>query len=475
MGTEGKIAKKDTKARVKLPRQEARHLDPAIRIRSFDEVNLGMTDEIAQLEALRCVACGKPTCMGSCPIGNEMFRYIDLMLDGDLEGAIRVLKQTNPMPAILGRICPHPCESTCVRGRKAEPVSINQLERYVGDMERQLKREGRMPRPAPPEGVDLGRVAVVGAGPAGLTCAWDLALKGYKVTVFEKSAVPGGMLWLGIPEYRLPRDVIDDFMLDVESLGIEVRYETPLSKDLTPDMLLAQGYKAVFIGIGAYKGLKMGIPGEGEYEGFLDCLTFLEHVNLGDKSKPGDKVMVIGGGNSAIDAARTALRLGCDVNIVYRRSRAEMPANAEEVDDAEAEGVKIHYLAAPVKILGKDGKLTGMEVIRCELGEPDASGRRRPVAIPGSEYVIEADVIIPAISQEPDLSCLPEDHGLQISKWSSFVVDAKTQATNKPGIFSGGDAVTGPKTVVEAIAAGHKAARSIHDFCNPAPELVPQA
>jgi NADPH-dependent glutamate synthase beta subunit-like oxidoreductase len=232
---------------------------------------------------------------------------------------------------------------------------------------------------------------------------------------------------------------------------------------------LKEGYKAVFMAIGAYKGMTMRIPGEGEFEGFLDCIVFLKRVNLGDRSKPGTKVLVIGGGNSAIDAARTAMRLGSeDVNIVYRRSRVEMPANAEEIEDAEKEGVKIHYLAAPVTITGENGKVTGMEVIRCELGEPDSSGRRRPVPIEGTEYHISADVIIPAVSQRPDLSCLPDDHGFEISRWDSFVVDEETGQTNKPGIFAGGDDVTGPATVVEAIAAGQKAAAAIDDYCTEA-------
>ncbi|MFH1724845.1 MAG: NAD(P)-dependent oxidoreductase [Elusimicrobiota bacterium] len=458
--------KKDMKGRMKIPRRKARHLDPAARAKSFDEVNLGMSEEDLDQEVFRCILCKKPKCLPNCPLHNEMYKYMDLLMEGKLKEAIAVLKETNPMPAILGRVCPHPCEVTCVRGEKADPVNINQIERYLGDMERMLKKRGEIPRPTPPAGVDLGKVAVAGAGPAGLTCAYDLARKGYKVTVFERSSGPGGMLHLGIPEYRLPREVIMDFVADLESLGIELKYGSPLGKDLTPEGLLKEGFKAVFVAVGAYVGLKMGIPGEGDYEGFLDCLEFLAKVNLGDKAKPGRKVLVIGGGNSAIDAARTALRVGSDeVHIVYRRSRKEMPANDTEIEEAEEEGVKIHYLAAPVRILGENGKVTGMEVIQCELGEPDASGRRRPVPVKGSEFRIEADVIIPAISQRPDISFLPEGHGLDISKWDSFVVDEETMQTNKPGIFSGGDAVTGPATVVAAVAAGHRAAGSIDKYC----------
>ena len=463
MKTDAKIDKKDMKGRMQLPRQKSRHLDPKTRAEGFDEVNKGMPEEDIEVEIFRCITCKTPKCMPKCPINNEMYKYLDLLMDGKIEEAIAVLKATNPMPAILGRICPHPCESECIRGVKNESVSINAIERYLGDMEIKLKKEGKIARPKPPKGVDMGRVAVIGAGPAGLTAAYDLGKKGYKVTVFEKSPVPGGMLYLGIPEYRLPREIIMDFITDLESLGVEFKYNTPLSNELHPRALLAQGYKAVFIGIGAYEGKKMDIPGEGEYEGFEDCIVFLGRVNLGDKRKPGRKVLVIGGGNSAIDAARTALRLGSDeVHIVYRRSRKEMPANPEEIDDAEAEGVKIHDLAAPIKSLGKDGKVSGMEVIRCELGEPDASGRRKPVPVKGSEYFIEADVIVPAISQQPDASGLPEDHGINIDKrWSSFVVNEETMQTNLPGVYAAGDAVTGPQTVVQAIAAAHKAAEAI--------------
>jgi NADPH-dependent glutamate synthase beta subunit-like oxidoreductase/formate hydrogenlyase subunit 6/NADH:ubiquinone oxidoreductase subunit I len=460
--------RKNAAERMKIARQEERHLDPETRIHSFDEVNLGLDDEAVANEVLRDVGCRNPGCSARCPIHNRIPAYLELMMEGRNEEALAVLKQTNPMPAILGRICPHPCETECVRGRKKKgaPVAIHALERHLGDLERRLKSEGRLDRPTPPEGIDLGPVAVVGAGPAGLVCAHDLARQGYRVTVFEASPVAGGMLRLGIPEYRLPRDVIDDFLADLASLGIEIRCDTPLGDDRTPDSLLGEGFQAVFLAIGAWKGIEMRIPGEGEYEGFTDCLEFLRRVNLGDRSKPAERILVIGGGNSAIDSARTPLRLDCgDVNIVYRRTRAEMPANPEEIDDAEAEGVAIHYLAAPVRITGEDGKVTGMEVIRCELGEPDDSGRRRPVPVEGSEYHIAADLIIPAISQRPDLSCLSPEHGLEISRWDSFVVDEETLETNRPGIFAGGDAVTGPATVVEAVAAGQRAAASIHRYC----------
>ena len=452
---------------MKIPVQRERHLDPSTRVHSFEEVNQGMDAKTVSLEMLRDIKCKKPGCTPACPINNQIPEYISLYNEGRIEEAIAVLKETNPMPAILGRVCPHPCEHKCIRSKKTDPLTIHAIERFVGDKERELKEAGKLPRPKPPANVDLGNVAVIGAGPAGLTCAHDLAVMGYKVTVFERSPVPGGMLYLGIPEYRLPRDIIMDFVADLESLGIEIKYETPLSKDLTPDSLLESGFKAVFIAIGAYIGLKMHIPGEGEFEGFLDCIEFLDKVNLGDKTKPGKKVLVIGGGNSAIDAARTALRCGSDeVHIVYRRTRAEMPANDEEIEDADIEGVQLHYLAAPTRITGENGRVTGMEVIQCELGEPDRSGRRRPLPIDGSEYHISADVIIPAISQRPDISCLTDDHGFEISRWESFVIDEETHETNKRGIFAGGDAVTGPDTVVAAVAAGQRAARAIHQFCS---------
>jgi len=273
------------------------------------------------------------------------------------------------------------------------------------------------------------------------------------------------MLWLAIPEYRLPRDIIQTEVDYICDLGAELKLNTPINKDYTIDDLLKDGYRAVFLGIGAHQGLKLGVPGEDDYEGFLDCIVFLRRVNLGDKTKPGRKVIVIGGGNSAIDAARTALRLGSEeVHIVYRRTVKEMPANPWEIEEAEKEGVKITYLAAPVKILGENGRVVGMRCIRMKLGKLDASGRRSPVPIPGTEFDIEADVIVPAISQQPDVSFLHEGHGLSINKWNSFDVNPRTLQTNRPEIFAGGDAVTGPATVIQAIAAGHQAAISIERF-----------
>lgn len=405
-----------------------------------------------------------PACQERCPVHIDIRRYVGLIAGGEYEEAIKVIREKNPLPAVCGRICPHPCESVCNRGRQDEPIAIDALKRFVSEYEIAQRQAGRFVPPKPKKDRKT-KVAVVGAGPAGLTVAHDLALEGYRLTIFEAAPVPGGMMHLGIPEYRLPRHILMSDISYIEDLGVEIRLNTPLSKDLTVGDLFKQGFKAIFLGVGAYQGLKLRVPGEDDYEGFLDCIEFLKRVNLGDKAKPGDKVIVIGGGNSAVDSARTALRLGCDeVTILYRRSRKEMPANPWEVEGAEHEGVKIHYLAAPVKILGKGGKVAGMECTRMRLGKLDASGRRRPIPIEGSEFTVEADLIIPAISQQPDISFLPEGHGFEISRWNSFVVDERTMATNLPGVYAGGDDVTGPATVIEAIRAGHIAAASIREY-----------
>jgi NADPH-dependent glutamate synthase beta subunit-like oxidoreductase len=288
--------------------------------------------------------------------------------------------------------------------------------------------------------------------------------QGFAVTVFEALPVAGGMLTLGIPDYRLPREEVDREIDDIRALGVEIRTNTAVGKDVTMEDLLKE-YEAVFVGIGAWKSLSLNIPGEDEFEGFLDCVTFLKDVNLGNRDKPGDQVVIIGGGNAAIDAARTSIRLGArEVNIVYRRSREEMPASAEEVDEAEHEGVRINYLAAPVRVVGKGGKVTGLECIRTELGEPDVTGRRRPVPVQDSEFVLSADVIVPAIGQEPDLSFLGEESGVKVSKWNFVEVEPDTLQTSRRGVFAGGDAITGPASVIEAIATGQKAAVVIGNY-----------
>lgn len=396
-------------------------------------------------------------CKVACPIDTDVKAYLGLISTGKFEEALAVVKQDNPIPGICGRVCMHPCETECNRNEIDQPLAICSLKRFLADYE--LKK-GRTQH-EPIKRTKKEKIAIVGSGPAGLTAANDLVRLGYKVTVFEELPVAGGMLYAGISEYRLPRNIIKTEIDAIEELGVEIKTNTRIS-DL--NTLREKGYDAIFVAIGAHKGLKLGISGEGEFEGFLDCITFLRNVNLGKDVKIGKNVIVIGGGNAAIDSARTALRLGSDVHIVYRRSRKEMPANEWEIEEAEKEGVKIHYLVSPVKILGEKGKVVAMECIKNKLGSPDASGRRSPVPIEDSEFKIEVDTIIPAISQEPDISWLPADHGLEISKLNSFVVDEETLTTNLLGIFAGGDCVTGPKTVIEAISAGHKAAKSINRY-----------
>ncbi|UCF78278.1 MAG: FAD-dependent oxidoreductase [Candidatus Eiseniibacteriota bacterium] len=406
-----------------------------------------------------------PVCVETCPANVNVRTYVGLIADGKYTEAVDVVRQTNPLPAVCGRVCHHPCESACNRGKYDEPIAIDALKRFASDYEMKLRQDGKLPFPKPTKKKRNSKVAVVGSGPAGLTVAYDLALKGRECTIFEAAPVPGGMLWLGIPEYRLPRHVIQYDIDYIQALGVELKLNSPVGKDPSVDDLFKQGFRAVFLGVGAHQGLKLGVPGEEELEGILDCVVFLRDINLGNKEKPGEKVTVIGGGNSAIDSARTAMRLGCEeVSILYRRSRLEMPANSWEIDEAEREGVKIHYLAAPVKMLGKNGRVSSMLCTKMRLGKLDASGRRRPIPVEGSEFKIQTDCVVPAISQEPDLSFLQEGHGLEISKWNSFVVNEKTMATNRPGVFAAGDCVTGPATVIQAIAAAHVAAKSIEKY-----------
>lgn len=405
-------------------------------------------------------------CTRACPAGVNVKAYVSLIATGRFHEALEVVRQRNPLPGICGRVCTHPCEAACNRVDIDLPVAICWLKRFVADYE--LAHPQAQPQPV--SRTHKEKIAIIGSGPAGLTTANDLVRLGFGVTVFETLPVAGGMLVAGIPAYRLPRNIVETEIAAIEHLGVEIRTNTPISGEKAIDQLFDDGYCAVFLAIGAHKGLKLGVPGEDEFKGIIDCITFLNEANLGKARKPGDKVIVIGGGSSAVDSARTALRLGSEeVYIVYRRSRKEMPAHEAEISAAEQEGVKLHYLAAPVNILGEDGKLTGMECQKMKLGKPDASGRRRPVPIEGSEFVVEADTIITAISQGPDLTNLPGDQGVELTRWNTFAADEETMATSRTGVFAGGDDVTGPSTVIDAIAAGHVAARSIVRYLNGEP------
>jgi NADPH-dependent glutamate synthase beta subunit-like oxidoreductase len=405
-----------------------------------------------------------PICQETCPVNLDIRSYVGLIADGKYKESLEVIRDRLPLPGSIGRVCPHPCETACNRQYLDEPISICFLKRYVADVE---LNEGIDPVYATPEKKLSGKIAIIGAGPAGLTCAYDLARKGYEhITIYEALPVPGGYLWVGIPEYRLPKKLLQREVDLIANMGIDIRYNQRIGTDISFDDL-KKNHDAVFIGAGCHTGLKLRCPGEDEYQGkgIVDCVTFLREQALGTLPPAKGKLIVIGGGNAAIDSARVGWRMGFDeVYILYRRTKKEMPANPWEIDAAEHEGVIMQYLAAPLEILGKDGKVTGMKCIQMELGEPDASGRRRPVPKEGSEYTIDAETIVPAISQGADLSFLPEGHGLELNRWNTFEIDPDTGATNVPGVFAGGDVVTGPDIAIRAIAGGKKAAEGIHDY-----------
>lgn len=406
-------------------------------------------------------------CNFGCPATTDAARYIELIREHKYNTSVDVARVPNAFAAVCGRACFHPCETVCKRSNVDEPISIAFLKRFVSDYEKKLIKQKQF-RPAPHRSTgEKGKVAVVGAGPAGAACARELASLDYDVTIFEAAPVVGGTTHLGIPAYRLPRDVVRGELEQVEAHGVKVKTDTALGKDLSLQDLKDQGFQATFLAIGAMKGRKLGIPGEEENEGIMDAMEFLRRVNLGDESKIGNKVIIIGGGNSAVDCARVPVHLGYeDVNIVYRRTQKEMPASPWEVEEAKHEGVKLHFLAAPTKILGKDGKVTGLECIRMELGEPDESGRRRPIPIEGSEFTIEADLVIAAVSQGPDMDYFKSIDGLGITRWNTFEVDPDTMETTLPGVFAGGDAATGPDSVITAVQTGLQAAASIDKYLN---------
>ncbi len=403
---------------------------------------------------------GTPPCKVACPAHISVQGYLALAAQGRYREALRLIKEENPLPAICGRVCHHPCEGACKRGELDQPVAIDSVKRFLADLD--LRSETRCIPEIKARREE--KAAIIGSGPAGLTCAYFLAIEGYQVTVFEKLPVLGGMLRVGIPVYRLPRDILEAEIQVIESMGVEFKTGVAVGKDVTISQLRADGYKAFFIAIGSHECKALGIPGE-NLEGVVSGIDYLREVNLGRNVPLGDRVAVIGGGNVAMDAVRTSLRRGSrNPFIVYRRSCAEMPASNEEIEECLEEGIQIMTLTNPVRIIGENGKVKAMECVRMELGEPDAGGRRRPLPIEGSEFIMEVDAVIPAIGQESDWACLTPECACRLSDWGTMRVDPLTYQSDDPDIFAGGDAVSGPRTVVEAIAAGKQAATSMDRF-----------
>jgi glutamate synthase (NADPH/NADH) small chain len=465
----------NAKERIKIPVQHMPEQAPSERIHNQKEVPLGFEPEQAVLEASRCLQCKKANCIANCPVGIDIPAFVRLVAEGDYRGALAKIKERNMLPAICGRVCPQEeqCQLTCTVARslknKEAAVSVGKLERFVADWERS---HGVMDLPQLPPKTGK-RAAVVGSGPAGLTVAGDLIRQGHEVTVFEALHKAGGVLVYGIPEFRLPKEIVEYEVTYLERLGVEFKYNYVIGKIKSIEEL-QQEYDAVFIGTGAGLPNFMNVPGE-NLLGVYSANEFLTRSNLMRSYEfpavdtpivQAERVATIGGGNVAMDSARTALRLGAKKSIiVYRRSRQEMPAREEEIEHAEHEGIEFHFLINPKKILGNEtGWVTGLELMRMELGEPDASGRRRPIPVPGSEFILDVDAVIIAIGNSPNPLIPRETPDIDTNKWGGIIVDPQTQKTSKKGVFAGGDIVLGAATVILAMGEGRRAAQAMHEF-----------
>ncbi len=453
-----------------MPKIPIKEQDPRERIKNFDEVCLGYTEEEAKKEAERCLQCKKALCRKGCPVDIDIPAFIELIKEGDFLGAVQKIKEKNLLPAICGRVCPQEtqCEGVCTLGRKDEPVAIGKLERFVADYE----RENNLVEVPKVKKTLKKKVAVVGSGPAGLTVAGDLARLGYQVTIFEALHEPGGVLMYGIPEFRLPKRIVKAEIELLEKMGVEISTNTVIGKTYTLDEIFAQGFKAIFLGIGAGLPLFMRIEGE-NLNGVYSANEFLTRINLmraylfpefDTPIKRARRVAVIGGGNVALDSARSALRLGAEkVYLVYRRTEKEMPARVEEYEHAREEGIDFQFLTLPKRIIGENGWVKAMECIRMELGEPDETGRRRPIPIEGSEFEIEVDQVVVAIGTRANPLLLSTTSGLKLNERGYVKVNEKAR-TSKKGVFAGGDIVTGAATVISAMGMGRLAASSIHEY-----------
>ena len=443
---------------------------PEERICNFEEVALGYDAQTAQLEAQRCLNCKNQPCVSGCPVQVHIPDFIRLIVKGDMEGAYQTIAQTNALPAVCGRVCPQEsqCEKHCVRGIRGEPVAIGRLERFAADTHNAREPE-KLQKPAS----NGHKVAVVGSGPSGLACAGDLARLGYQVTVFEALHRAGGVLVYGIPEFRLPKAIVRREIDTLRQLGVEISTNTVIGKTITVDELMTEyGYEAVFVGSGAGLPKFMSIPGE-TLKGVYSANEFLTRVNLMRASMPGSdtpvqqakRVAVVGGGNVAMDAARCARRLGAEVTVVYRRTRDELPARLEEVEHAMEEGIVFNFLTTPVEVLGdENGWVSAIRCLSMELGEPDASGRRRPVPIPGSEHDLPMDAVIMALGTSPNPLIRDTTKGLETPRWGGIIAEEGTGKTSREGVYAGGDAVTGAATVILAMGAGKQAAAAMHQY-----------